>query len=123
MPASSSRDIRQLVVQLRSVNDRLAQLEKSTSANSKALVPAKGSATSTPLEPGHAGYHPPPPPFGVGKVTDNALTNAQPLGWMTRIANTLSLQNFLGGLGAGIFSTTTAAALAAMVVYYVRKRR
>lgn len=124
IPASSARDIRELVVQLRHVNTRLAQLEKTAVA----APPAHALDSTPPNGPanGHAGYHPPAPPFGVSKITENAVTAAQsggPMGWLGRLAGSMNLSNFVGGLGAGIFSTTTAATLAALVVYYIRKRR
>jgi hypothetical protein len=45
------------------------------------------------------------------------------MGWMARIAETMNFKTFLGGLGAGIFSTTTAATLAALVVFYIRRKK
>ena len=129
-PASSSREMRELVQQLRSVNNRLSSLERKT--NAQASVSADGTAASSSgggaVVPNgtydHPVPHPPLAPFGVSRVTDNAVTaQNQPMGWMASIANSLSLRSFLGGLGAGIFSTTTAATLAAFVVYYLRKRR
>lgn len=122
---SAARDIRELVSQLRTVNTRLSNLERHT-AN-----PSVADHTSGLQTPENGGIkptfnHPPPAPFGVSKITDNALTasnNAQPLGWLARIAETLNFRSFLGGLGAGIFSTTTAATLAALVVFYIRKKK
>lgn len=123
---SAARDIRELVSQLRSVNSRLANLEKKTSESlqSEAGISVGGCEADGQDKPSYG--HPPPPPFGVSKITSNALTassDAQPLGWMTRIADTLNFRSFLGGLGAGIFSTTTAATLAAIVVFYIRKKK
>jgi len=123
VPASTSRDMKELVVQLRAVNSRLAHLE------GLAGSAASPKSTSTPpsaadIANGHTGgYHPPSAPFGMNRVTDNALARTDigggPLGWMSR----LNVRSFVSGLGAGIFSTTTAATIAALVVFYLRRKK
>lgn len=129
LPASTSRDIHELVLQLRNVNNRLAQLEGTViPSTGSPSVAEKSSFPGTPSNVYADGtaYKPPPPPFGLNKVTENALSpqmTGGPLGWMGRIASTLSFRGFLNGLGAGIFSTTTAATLAAVLVYYFRWRK
>lgn len=125
VPASSARDLRQIVVQLRSLNARLDDLEGNKKKESTGVkVPPPTTSTPTPpLLNGHAPYHPPPAPFGVNKVTENALTSpAQPMGWMSRLAGSIDIGSFVRGIGAGVFSTTTAATLAAILVYFFRKR-
>ena len=124
LAASSARDIRELVSQLRSVNNRLSTLERRAATNAASDETSHDAGSSSLAKPTYT--HPPPAPFGVSKVTDNALAHsasAQPMGWLARIADTLSFRTFLGGLGAGIFSTTTAATLAAFVVFYIRKKK
>ena len=128
MPASSARDVHELVLQLRKVNDRLSNLER-TSGSAPSSVVSK-SAPSTPpngMANYHAGYHPPPPPFGLHKITDNSMSapsiGGGPLGWLSRLVSALNAPTFLGGLGTGIFSTTTAATVAALAVFYFRKNK
>lgn len=124
VPASSARDLRQIVVQLRNLNARLDDLEQTKKSTPAPVVvlPSNGSANAPTLN-GTAGYHPPPAPFGVNKVTENALTSpAQPMGWMSRLAGSIDISSFVRGIGAGVFSTTTAATLAAILVYFFRKR-
>lgn len=112
VPASSARDLRQIVVQLRNLNARLDDLEQTQNAKPAPVVVLPSS-----------GYHPPPAPFGVNKVTENALTApAQPMGWMSRLAGSIDISSFVRGIGAGVFSTATAATLAAILVYFFRKR-
>lgn len=126
IPASSARDLRQIVVQLRSLNARLDDLEqtKTAPAGPIVVIPPRADGTANPAIPnGHGGYHPPAAPFGVNKVTENALTSpAQPMGWMSRLAGSIDIGSFVRGIGAGVFSTTTAATLAAILVYFFRKR-
>lgn len=125
IPASSARDLRQIVVQLRSLNARLDDLEqtKKTTAGPVVIAPRTGGGSDPPVPNGLGGYHPPPAPFGVNKVTENALTSpAQPMGWMSRLAGSIDIGSFVRGIGAGVFSTTTAATLAAILVYFFRKR-
>lgn len=126
IPASSARDLRQIVVQLRSLNARLDDLEQNKTAQIGPIVkapPRLDTTSNTPIANGHGPYHPPPAPFGVNKVTENALTSpAQPMGWMSRLAGSIDIGSFVRGIGAGVFSTTTAATLAAVLVYFFRKR-
>lgn len=126
IPASSARDLRQIVVQLRSLNARLDDLEQNKTAQAGPIVkgpPRLDTNSSPPIPNGHGAYHPPPAPFGVNKVTENALTSpAQPMGWMSRLAGSIDIGSFVRGIGAGVFSTTTAATLAAVLVYFFRKR-
>ncbi|KAK9894624.1 Bet v1-like protein [Cystobasidium minutum MCA 4210] len=126
IPASSARDLRQIVVQLRSLNARLDDLEKDKSAQVGPVIkgPPRVDPASIASPPnGHSSYRPPPAPFGVNKVTENALTSpSQPMGWMSRLAGSIDIGSFVRGIGAGVFSTTTAATLAAILVYFFRKR-
>lgn len=122
LPASSARDLRQIVLQLRNMNSRLDSLEKvkvPTAASVMKGTTSDGTSTAR-TSPG---FHPPPAPFGVNKVTENALTSpAQPMGWMSRLAGSIDIGSFVRGIGAGVFSTTTAATIAAILVYFFRKK-
>jgi hypothetical protein len=123
LPASSARDLKEIVSQLRSLNSRLDHLEQGNPSGSGAVIKAPPRIDTGASIPNGHGYHPPAAPFGVNKVTENALTSPQqPMGWMSRLAGTLDIGSFVRGIGAGVFSTTTAATLAAVLVYFFRKR-
>ena len=117
MSASSARELRELVSQLRAVNNRLSSLEKATGTPS--------DSTSTALPNGHA-LRPPSIGIGLGPTTTDkvllANTSSGPLGWLSRATSSMSMRGFLSGVGAGIFSTTTAATVAAFAVFYFRKQ-
>lgn len=138
LPASSARDMRELVVQLRSVNARLSRIERITATASStstdslpgspgSLLPPHGNSAAHggAAKPSSSinGYHPPSNPLGVGRVTENALSREQagggPLVWMRAI----NVRSFISGLGTGVFSTTTAATVAALVVFWLRRRK